>query len=52
MNYIKKTCPSCECEFVVLKTVEKKAKYCTLKCLSKAQIKGKLKNKQTSLVSV
>lgn len=52
MDYIKKICPSCGREFVVLKTIERKATYCTLKCLSKAQIKEKLKGKQTPLAQV
>lgn len=33
MKYISKTCPICGNEFVVLKSVEDKAVYCTLKCL-------------------
>jgi hypothetical protein len=37
MSYVKKICPSCGHEFVVLKNAEKKAVYCTLECLSKAQ---------------
>lgn len=34
MEYVKKTCPVCGTEFVVLKEVEEKAVYCTLECLS------------------
>ncbi|WP_229387289.1 hypothetical protein [Methanosarcina sp. DH2] len=37
MKYIKKVCPICNSEFLVLKSVEEKAFYCTLKCLGKAQ---------------
>ncbi|WP_197078830.1 MULTISPECIES: hypothetical protein [Methanosarcina] len=32
--YIKKICPVCGNEFIVLETMEKKAVYCTLHCLS------------------
>jgi len=52
MNYIEKNCPSCGREFVVLKRVEKKAVFCTLKCLSKAQTKEKLKGKKNPHVVV
>ncbi|MGB9132110.1 MAG: hypothetical protein WCB90_05810 [Methanosarcina sp.] len=41
MSYIKKICPTCGREFVVLKNVEEKAVYCTLKCFSEAQSKLK-----------
>ncbi len=37
MEYIRKICPVCGNEFVVLKSAEDKAVYCTLKCLSEAQ---------------
>lgn len=37
MDYIRKLCPSCGNEFMVMKNVEEKAVYCTLKCLSKSQ---------------
>ncbi|MHC1757629.1 MAG: hypothetical protein AB9861_19775 [Methanosarcina sp.] len=37
MEYVRKTCPICGSEFVVLKKVEEKAIYCTLECLSAAQ---------------
>lgn len=37
MEYIRKICPVCGNEFVVLKSAEDKAVYCTLECLSKAQ---------------
>ena len=33
MNYTRKICPTCGSEFFVLKDVEEKAVYCTLKCL-------------------
>lgn len=39
MDYIKKICPICGNEFVILNTVEEKAIYCTLKCLSESQDK-------------
>ncbi|WP_255335137.1 hypothetical protein [Methanosarcina sp. KYL-1] len=39
MEYIRKTCPICGSEFVVLKSVEDKAVYCTLACLSLARDK-------------
>jgi len=32
--YIKKICPVCGNEFIVLKHIEEKAVYCTLHCLS------------------
>ncbi|WP_164888457.1 hypothetical protein [Methanosarcina sp. MSH10X1] len=37
MDYIKKVCPACGSEFIVLKNREGKAVYCTLHCLSKSQ---------------
>lgn len=46
MEYVKKTCPICGSEFVVLKTVEEKAIYCTLECLSASQ--GKIKRENVS----
>ncbi|HOW13951.1 hypothetical protein [Methanosarcina sp.] len=46
MEYVTKTCPICGNEFVVLKKVEEKAIYCTLKCLSAAQ--GKVKRGKAS----
>lgn len=39
MVYINKKCPICGKEFVVLENVERKAIYCTLACLIKAQEK-------------
>ena len=39
MDYIKKICPICGNEFIILNTVEEKAVYCTLKCLSESQDK-------------
>jgi hypothetical protein len=33
MSYLRKICPTCGSHFVVLKEIEEKAKYCTLKCL-------------------
>ncbi len=39
MSYVKKTCPICGNEFLVLKKAEEKATYCTLACLIKAQNK-------------
>ncbi|HOW13828.1 hypothetical protein [Methanosarcina sp.] len=51
MEYVTKKCPICGHEFVVLENVEKKAIYCTLKCLSAAQ--GKVKRgKVSSFMSV
>jgi hypothetical protein len=49
MNYIRKSCPNCGNEFVVLKNVERKAVYCTLKCLLELQHKLK-ENEIPSLV--
>ncbi len=37
MKYIRKICPICGNEFIVLKDMEEKAVYCTLECLSDAQ---------------
>jgi hypothetical protein len=37
MDYIKKICPICRNEFIVLNSVKEKAIYCTLKCLSESQ---------------
>jgi transcription elongation factor Elf1 len=37
MSYIRKICPTCGSEFVVLENIEKKANYCTLECLLKSQ---------------
>jgi len=39
MNYIRKICPTCGSEFVVLKDMEEKAIYCTLECLLRFQDK-------------
>ncbi|MGB9929214.1 MAG: hypothetical protein ACPK85_12570 [Methanosarcina sp.] len=39
MVYVKKRCPICGNEFVVLENVEGKANYCTIACLIKAQEK-------------
>ncbi|WP_198143881.1 hypothetical protein [Methanosarcina lacustris] len=41
MEYVRKTCPICGNEFVVLKTVEEKAIYCTFECLLASQEKIK-----------
>jgi hypothetical protein len=41
MTHVKKTCPFCGGEFLVLKSAEDKAVYCTLACLTKAQEKFK-----------
>jgi hypothetical protein len=46
MNYLTKICPICESQFVILKNVEEKAVYCTLKCLSESQ--SKLKGREIS----
>lgn len=46
MEYVRKTCPICRREFIVLKKVEEKAIYCTLECLSAAQ--GKIKREKTT----
>ncbi|MHC1755326.1 MAG: hypothetical protein AB9861_07835 [Methanosarcina sp.] len=46
MEYVKKTCPICGNEFVVLKKVEEKAIYCTLECLSAAQ--GRVRREKVS----
>ncbi|WP_204245346.1 hypothetical protein [Methanosarcina horonobensis] len=37
MEYVTKICPICGNEFIVLKKVEEKAIYCTLKCLLVSQ---------------
>jgi hypothetical protein len=37
MDYIKKICPICKNEFIVLNSVKEKAIYCTLKCLSESE---------------
>jgi hypothetical protein len=39
MKYIRKTCPVCGNQFVVLESMEEKAIYCTLKCFLEAQDK-------------
>jgi hypothetical protein len=41
MNYIRKNCPNCGNEFVVLENVERKDVYCTVKCLLEFQTKLK-----------
>jgi hypothetical protein len=41
MDYLSKICPTCGNEFVVLKDMEEKATYCTLKCLLKFEEKPK-----------
>ncbi len=33
MNYVRKICPTCGSEFLVLEKVKEKAIYCTLGCL-------------------
>jgi hypothetical protein len=43
MKYIRKICPTCGNEFVVLENVEEKAVYCTLECLLDAQDHDHLK---------
>ncbi len=43
MNYIRKICPKCRNEFVVLKKVEEKAVYCTLECLLESHNESKEK---------
>lgn len=50
MNYIRKNCPNCGNEFVVLENVERKDVYCTLKCLSECQYKLK-ESEVSSLVT-
>ncbi len=47
MEHIRKICPVCGNEFVVLKSAEEKAVYCTLECLSEAQ--GRIKKRWGSL---
>jgi NAD-dependent DNA ligase len=37
MEYVTKICPICGNKFVVSKTAEEKAIYCTIECLAKAQ---------------
>ena len=37
MEYVRKICPICQNEFIVLDTVEEKAVYCTIKCLMESQ---------------
>lgn len=37
MRYIRKICPACGSEFVVLESMEEKAIYCTLKCFLESQ---------------
>ncbi|WP_155400820.1 hypothetical protein [Methanosarcina mazei] len=50
MEYVRKICPICGNEFIVLKKVEDKAIYCTLECLSSAQ--GRVKREKVfSIVS-
>ena len=44
MEYIRKICPVCGNEFVVLKSADNKAVYCTLECLSEAQ--GRINNSE------
>ena len=53
MNYIRKICPTCGNEFVVLKSVEGKAVYCTLECLSEFQgeLRGGLISPLQSMLS-
>jgi transcription elongation factor Elf1 len=51
MEYVRKTCPICGSEFIVLKKVEEKAIYCTIKCLSATQ--GRVKRgKDSSFIPV
>jgi transcription elongation factor Elf1 len=50
MSYVKKTCPICGKEFFVLKKAEKKATYCTLECLIKAQ--GKVESRGMTFPSL
>ncbi len=50
MEYVKKTCPICGSEFIILKKVEEKAIYYTLECLSASQ--GRMmREKASSLIS-
>lgn len=37
MYYVSKICPICGNKFIVMKSAEEKAIYCTLKCFSKSQ---------------
>lgn len=46
MKYIRKICPACGNEFVVLEKMEEKAIYCTLKCFLESQ--GKMNEDETS----
>ncbi|WP_164481298.1 hypothetical protein [Methanosarcina mazei] len=46
MGYVRKTCPICGREFIVLKKVEEKAIYCTLKCLSTSR--GEMRREKVS----
>lgn len=39
MDYIRKICPVCKNEFIVLNSVKDKAVYCTIKCLLESQDK-------------
>jgi predicted RNA-binding Zn-ribbon protein involved in translation (DUF1610 family) len=39
MNYVKKQCPECGNEFVVIRRVAHRELFCTLGCLSKAEAK-------------
>jgi len=48
MKYIRKICPNCGNEFVVLKSVEEKAVYCTLECLLEFQHNHTMKENETS----
>jgi hypothetical protein len=36
MGHIRKICPICGKEFIVMENVKEKAVYCTLKCLSES----------------
>jgi hypothetical protein len=46
MEYVRKICPVCGNDFIVLKKVEEKAIYCTLECLLAAQ--GGMKGEKVS----
>lgn len=37
MKYVRKICPACGNQFVVLESMEEKAIYCTLKCFLESQ---------------
>jgi hypothetical protein len=41
MNYIRKYCPNCGNEFVVLENVKRKDVYCTIQCTSEFNYKMK-----------